>query len=135
MARDWKSIALLSIGFSAGVAYTVACGDERPLVAHADEGDSHSSPDSGEAGADDDTAETDETPPPGVTVVSRAVIEVSYVWVDNELYGCASTSSPLSDEELAEREAACCPEGFSFVGVSAPTHDNGSPREGICLED
>ena len=148
MARDWKSIALLSIGFSCGVAYTVACGDQKPMAAHADEGDSHSSrPDSGDDGGDDETeggedtadteetTDTEETAPPGVTVVSPAVFEVVYTWVDGNLYSCGSTASPLSDAEQAEREAACCPEGFSFVGVSSAQYSNGGPTEGVCLED
>jgi hypothetical protein len=151
MARDWKSIALLSIGFSVGVAYTVACGDQKPMAAHADEGDSHSSrPDSGDDGGDDggdgvteggedtadseDTSDTEETAPPGVTFKSRAVFEVVFAWVDGNLYSCGTTST-LSDAEQAEREAACCPEGFSFVGVSSAQYSNGGSMEGVCLED
>ena len=105
--RDWKSIALLSIGFSVGVAYTVACDDQNPLDAHASESGS------GNAG--------------------RAVVEVAYSPGEIPLSCEPSGTGPFYDISnqgfnIAELQSECCPVGFSFVGW-------GDGSTAVCLED
>ncbi len=121
--RDWKSIALLSVGFSVGVAYTIACGDKNPIDAHAGENDSGT------------TYTNGETAPPGATAAGRSVVEIAYT-PDAESLQCDISSSAFYDAyglfDISAIEAACCPLGFTFIGWG-PSYD--SSNAAVCLED
>ena len=154
--RDWKAAALLSIGFSAGMAYTVACGDKNPMDAHASEDDSGEHSDgyadtengetgtedgeTGTEGSDSDTeeSETEDTKPPSPTTKSRAVVEIYFgLESSGSRYRCGHTNNEfeLTSEtfDVAAMQDACCPEGFTAVGWSSNTGYDYWPL--VCLED
>ncbi len=114
----WKAIAMMSVGFICGVAYTAACGSTKGA-----EADSSSVTDS-EADSGTSVAPL---PTDAFVSKSRAVFYVSYKTNGKR---CVDA---LSQEKT---ERTCCPAGFSSVGVHA-NHSDAYPAGAslVCLED
>jgi hypothetical protein len=116
MVRDWKSMALVSLGFSVGIAYTVALDDKNPRTAHAGM-----------------TPSADIADTPG-EVAPRMLIHISR----NPDFKSCAYDGHFSDwpedqdrkliVDVASLEAACCPAGFSFIGWNRA-------QEAVCFQD
>jgi hypothetical protein len=139
---EWKSIALVSIGFSAGVSYVAACGGPG-LKAGGDTSTlgistSYASTPGGSTPSPTTSSDpsTDSTPPPttsvtgsGASGAARTVVYVSAYYVETTpgvaewplRDSCWVTETPKDPESAGYREridlSACCPGGFSPLGV------------------
>ena len=140
------TVALLSIGFSCGVAYTVACGNQNPHDAHADTPatDTADPGHQADSGGETDTAETDSTAPPAPPVSARVVLvlETGTTIIDewNTYYGEGGDQptirqcwKAIDDGDPETSPADCCPAGFSMVGSTDGYP--GSEFKIVCLED
>ena len=104
----WKTIAMMSLAFTCGVAYTAACGGADSAKAD----DSGSWSDGSGGGAP--------SPTPSSHGGARTVLELEYS-VDGER--CFYYYGGVLLEGID-----CCPAGFTYVGV-------GDTQEQVCLEN
>jgi len=148
MERDWKSVALLSLGFSFGVAYTVACGDKNPHDAYAaptvDTGDNQQQ-DSEDDDQNDDTGDTETYTPPSPDLKVRTVLtldssqDLVEAWLD---YYDGIGDQPddrecwefITDGDSSTTPADCCPAGFTMVGTM-DGYPGAASLKVVCLED
>lgn len=134
MARDWKSIALLSLGFVAGVGYTVACRGKKPTDAHADPIEFSSTPRAARTVVEVLHFPTATMPKSSLPPGEFEIGELGQPHKENacspigKFRTVSGDTNKVYEFDLDGLEAACCPSGFSFIGWN-------SDNEAICLED
>ena len=111
----WKTIAMMSLGFTCGVVWTAACGGADSAKAD-DSGYEDDGAGGGSAGSGGGT------PPPSAHGGARTVLKLYYGPDGGRCYYSTEDEGPNPAYEVD-----CCPSGFSYVG----TQDGAS----ICLQD
>ncbi len=116
----WKTIAMMSMGFTCGVVWTAACGGADSAKA-----DDSGYEDDGSAGGSGggSAGSGGGTPPPSAHGGARTVLVLG---------------SNADDQSCTAGSARnCCPAGFTPVGYSSPSSDqmgNGLEHQ-VCLQD
>ena len=115
----WKTIAMMSMGFTCGVVWTAACGGADSAKAD----DSGYEDDGAGGGSGGGSAGSGAgTPPPSAHGGARTVLLLEYNTDGEYCYAGGFFSE----------EVDCCPSGFTWVG-SAET--SGSRGHQVCLQD
>ena len=111
----WKTIAMMSMGFTCGVVWTAACGGADSAKA-----DDSGYEDDGSAGGSGggSAGSGGGTPPPSSHGGARTVLELQYSTDGQRCYRWGESASDFD----------CCPPGFTWVG-------NNSDIEQVCLEN
>ena len=110
----WKTIAMMSMGFTCGVVWTAACGGADSAKAD-DSGYEDDGAGGGSAGSGGGT------PPPSAHGGARTVLA---------LHVSATGIQCLDPDEPSGMD--CCPEGFTHVGYKFLT---GGGDHQVCLQD
>ena len=115
----WKTIAMMSMGFTCGVVWTAACGGADSAKAD----DSGYEDDGAGGGSGGGSAGSGGgTPPPSAHGGARTVLELMY-----SISG-ARCFYESSDSIFGED---CCPSGFTFVGIA----EKAGGEHQVCLQD
>jgi hypothetical protein len=119
----WKTIAMMSLGFTCGVVWTAACGGADSAKAD-DSGYEDDGAGGGSAGAGGGSAGSGGgTPPPSSHGGARTVLELEYNTDGRACYEGESANS---------YEVDCCPSGFTWVGSASRGAGEGHQ---VCLEN
>ena len=111
----WKTIAMMSMGFTCGVVWTAACGGADSAKA-----DDSGYEDDGAAGSGGGSAGSGGgTPPPSSHGGARAVLELYY------------NTAGESCHDYRANGVDCCPSGFTWVGTAKAS----SGDHQVCLQD
>ena len=110
----WKTIAMMSMGFTCGVVWTAACGGADSAKA-----DDSGYEDDGAAGSGGGSAGSGGgTPPPSSHGGARTVLELYRNTAGDRCFYSAGGSD-------------CCPSGFTWVGTARES----SAEQQVCLQD
>jgi hypothetical protein len=110
----WKTIAMMSLGFTCGVVWTAACGGADSAKAD-DSGYEDDGAGGGSGGG---------TPPPSAHGGARTVLELMYSTSGARCFH--ETSDSIFGED-------CCPSGFTFVGIAEKAGD--AHEHQVCLQN